>query len=407
MNVLLLPSWYPVERNDLSGIFFKEQALLVARHADITMHIMVWGQDRSSVSVRKPLKLFAGLLGTMLSKVHTTTIGLKAIEYRFKAVSCNVNLFNGNMRAISKRIINITDRITKEYGKIDVIHAQVSYPAGYLAYLVSAQTGIPYIVTEHMGPFPFPRLLTRQGGLKPVIFKALRNARCVTAVSSDLAKRICSFGERVDLITPNFIDGDYFAPPDGTAGSKKNAQRTVLTICALRPEKGVEEYLEAIAIAVRGSKERFDGIQFRIGGDGPETYKSYLLKKAEDLGISDRITWLGSLSREQARLEYQSCDVFALASRLESFGVVYIEALACGKPILATDCGGPADIVTSANGVLVKTADPHSIADGLNHVMTHIDEYDSTRIRKDFLDRFSASYGADLWKGVYQSVVGD
>lgn len=407
MNVLLLPSWYPVERNDLSGIFFKEQALLVARHSDITMHIMVWGQERSYVSVRKPVKLLTGIFRTRLSKVHTTTIGPRAIEYRFKAASWNEDLFHGNMKAIAKRISDIAREITERYGEIDVIHAHVSYPAGYLARLVSARTGIPYIMTEHMGPFPFPRFLTREGRLKPVISEALRYARCVTAVSCDLAGRIRAFGERVDSVTPNFIDGDFFAPPDGTAGSKKTAQRTVLTICALRPAKGLEEYLEAIAIAVSGSKADFDGTRFRIGGDGPETYKSYLLKKAEDLGISDRITWLGSLSREQALLEYQSCDVFALASRLESFGVVYIEALACGKPILATDCGGPADIVTSANGVLVKTADPHSIADGLSVVVRHIGEYNSELIRRDFLGRFSASHGAYLWKGVYQSIVGD
>ena len=78
------------------------------------------------------------------------------------------------------------------------------------------------------------------------------------------------------------------------------------------------------------------------------------------------------------------------SSRRESFGVVLAEALACGTPVVATDCGGPADIVTDEVGALVPLEDPEALAAGIERVLDRTGEYDPAKLRAYALDRFGA-----------------
>ena len=80
----------------------------------------------------------------------------------------------------------------KHYGGINLIHAHVSYPAGYIAYRLSREFNVPYVVTEHMGPFPGSFI--KNGNLLPEIEKAFKYASKIIAVSNFLKKRLISFG---------------------------------------------------------------------------------------------------------------------------------------------------------------------------------------------------------------------
>jgi hypothetical protein len=83
------------------------------------------------------------------------------------------------------------------------------------------------------------------------------------------------------------------------------------------------------------------------------------------------------------------CDVFVLPSNSETFGVVLIEALACGKPVVATDCGGPRDIVTGpAVGVLCPPRDEPALANALRDVAQRLPQFDRQHIRRQALERF-------------------
>lgn len=104
---------------------------------------------------------------------------------------------------------------------------------------------------------------------------------------------------------------------------------------------------------------------------------------------------------------FQQCDafVFVLTSHHETFGVVYAEALACGKPIIATRCGGPESIVTSENGVLVNVGDITAIRDALLKVIRDREQYHPEVIRTDFLARFSRPAVSSQLKQLYESLL--
>jgi glycosyltransferase involved in cell wall biosynthesis len=107
------------------------------------------------------------------------------------------------------------------------------------------------------------------------------------------------------------------------------------------------------------------------------------------LGIDSFIEWLSVLNRAQVCESLQQSDCFIMPSKSESLGVVYIEAIACGKPVIATNCGGPADIINDGNGLLVETGNVDAIANAMIYMIEHGKEYNSEFIRQDFLQRFS------------------
>jgi glycosyltransferase involved in cell wall biosynthesis len=90
-----------------------------------------------------------------------------------------------------------------------------------------------------------------------------------------------------------------------------------------------------------------------------------------------------------------------LPSRSETFGVVYVEAIACGKPVLATRCGGPESIVTAENGLLVDTGDVDALAGAMRTMTATARSYDAHAIRRQFLERFSRAAVVDRLEDVY------
>jgi glycosyltransferase involved in cell wall biosynthesis len=124
------------------------------------------------------------------------------------------------------------------------------------------------------------------------------------------------------------------------------------------------------------------------------------------LGIRDRVEFLGVLSREQVLEQFQASDAYVLSSDFETFGVVLIEAMAMGKPVIATDCGGPKEIVDDQNGMLVPVDDVAALADALLSMVDRAQQYS----QKDLRDMCIAEYGEgviiDRHLAIYESLVG-
>jgi glycosyltransferase involved in cell wall biosynthesis len=135
---------------------------------------------------------------------------------------------------------------------------------------------------------------------------------------------------------------------------------TVLCVCKLYPRKRVEILLQAAAQLAR----KIRGLQVRIVGDGPEENRLQDMHAALELhGI---VEWLGFLPPEQLAAEYRACDLFCLPSVQEGFGIVFLEAMAAGAPIIACRAAAIPEVVTA--GRLVRPDDPRALADALHHL---------------------------------------
>ncbi len=101
----------------------------------------------------------------------------------------------------------------------------------------------------------------------------------------------------------------------------------------------------------------------------------------------------------------QDCDVFVLPSLGETFGVVLGEAMACGKPVLSTRCGGPEDVVTSQTGILVPPGDPASLALAMKGFLTHSYSFHPRQIRNSVVQRFGATSFLNNMEQFYQDIL--
>lgn len=162
-------------------------------------------------------------------------------------------------------------------------------------------------------------------------------------------------------------------------------RRIVLSVSNLLPWKGIDLNLRALA-SVRAVSPTLDW-EYRIVGDGPELNR--LVSLTDMLGLTDRVRFLGRLSYEESMNEMAGCDVFSMPSWAEAFGIVYLEAMARGRPVIGCRDNGPADFITDGHdGFLVPPHDVNALADRLGLLL--LDPAQATEMGKNALDTAQA-----------------
>jgi len=146
-KVLLLPSWHRYKRNPSAGIFILNQAKALARTGKADVTLLNWGQNEFQLRIRDPLHSLGALKGRVFSKHDTRILEAGLTELSIPHLTWTSRFLKGNIDSLANKVtLDATP---------DIIHAHVAFPAGYLAMLLSQKLGVPYIITEHSGPFPF------------------------------------------------------------------------------------------------------------------------------------------------------------------------------------------------------------------------------------------------------------
>lgn len=258
----------------------------------------------------------------------------------------------------------LKDLIQKE--DIDIIHGHYLFPAGAAAVEVGNKHNIKTYVTAH-GSDMF-ELYKRQPFMRSPIKKVLKNADGVFAVSNALKHEIIATGVRgianKTKLSWNSVDIDKFSNKENDSFKQEYKlfdKPIVLFVGNLIKRKNVDSLLEAKKIAN-------SDYYLVIVGDGPLFKK--LKKKAEEEDIRD-VIFTGS--RNDVEDIIPSCDILILPSFSESFGLVLIEALACGKPVIGSDVGGISEIINNDVGLLVNPNKISSIADAIDNLVNDED----------------------------------
>jgi glycosyltransferase involved in cell wall biosynthesis len=212
----------------------------------------------------------------------------------------------------------------------------------------------------------------------------LTGVKQVIAISPSLAKELLEFHPGLDIeIIGESVRTDFFVPANGV-DKKKAKGKSFFVAARLAEQKGLSHLLEAVHILLRNGLNSFELV---IGGDGPDRLK--LEKLARTLGVTQHCQFLGALNREQVKDRMQQCDVFVLSSLHESFGVVLGEAMACGKPVISTRCGGPEFVVNEETGVLVDVGKPQEMADAMADFISGRLSFEPDAVRNSVVSRFS------------------
>jgi glycosyltransferase involved in cell wall biosynthesis len=265
-----------------------------------------------------------------------------------------------NCYLIAKNCAKILSRNAIDF---DLVHAHF-LENGFVGAVCKSLRGTPLIVTAHGGDvynLPF-----RDSWYYNLARYVLSEADKVITVSHFLAEKLSalSVSSKKLHVIPNGYDENLFKPLPSNAMRKKLGlplnKRILLSVGNLVDVKGHRYLIDAMSMVL---KKRSD-ILLVIVGDG--SLKTSLEKKIREFGIENRVLLTGRKRHAEVSLWMNACDVFVLPSLNESFGVVIIEALACGKPVVATCVGGVSEIIANEDvGILVKPAHPLSLYRGI------------------------------------------
>lgn len=381
-RVLILPSWYPSPRTPVSGTFIHEQAVALARAYDVAVLTpdLITFRDvlRGNVRLRPAYAEVNGV------RIFSEAGWMWLPRYPARRYHAYLGAAQRGFR-----------RVIKKWGMPDLIHAHVVLPAGYVACQLAAD--VPVVLTEHSGPFSVHLTTEFQQRL---VTQSLQRVDRVVAVSPALAATMQQLAPDVDIaIVGNLIATEFFTPVTEIPGDTPLRPSRFLTVAVLSEGKGIQFLLEAAASLVRQGCTDFELV---IGGDG--MIRPQLEHQAQALGLARRCRFLGSLTRTQVRSQMRDCDVFVLPSLHETFGVVLAEAMACGKPVIATRCGGPEFIVTSETGLLVEPGNPLALAQAMKRFVSDDLRFDPVRIRHSVLDRFGEQAFIHKLGAIYETV---
>jgi glycosyltransferase involved in cell wall biosynthesis len=266
----------------------------------------------------------------------------------------------------------------------DLIHAHYTYPDGVVAVRLGRRYRVPVIITEQnlWGPW-----MDAHPSVRRKAVWAARESTFQIAISSAVRESIaCDAGESEKLrVIPDGVDGSAFTlPEDG----RRPVSNQILFVGAIRPVKGADVLLQAMRMLLGRGRD------LKLVFAGESYFRSYqrehdrIREMVRASGLEDHIQFLGKQLPNELVRAMQESALLALPSRAESLGMVLLEALACGTPVVATRCGGPEDIVNDQVGILVPPEDPEALARGIEAVLDRRARYDPKKLRAYALDNF-------------------
>jgi glycosyltransferase involved in cell wall biosynthesis len=259
--------------------------------------------------------------------------------------------------SLARHGVPILARAVKVAKQFDVIVAGLEWAPTFFAAACGALSGRPVIATVHTDLRRYHELEPVPAGWWTAMKYALRHCAAIVAVSQGVRDSLRGFGldaRRIHVVPPP-------GPPEQIARTSKRGCSRILTVAGLKPIKGVDVALEAAA------KLSDLDFEWNIVGDGPELAR--LRRQAADLQLLDRVKFVGFRSNPQSF--YAAADLYVLPSRSEGAGIVLLEALSAGLPIVATRCGSLAEhIVDDSVGQLVRNSDGDALAGAIRSLLS-------------------------------------
>ena len=274
----------------------------------------------------------------------------------------------------------------------DVVHAHWWFPGGLVGTWLSGLSGVPLVTTLHGTDV---RLARGTAMARPLFRRVLQQSSAVTTVSRWLAHEVESLVSGVHAaVAPMPVATDLFSP-----GGARDPNR-LLFVGRLTTQKGIEGLIDAMA-------RMRNRATLDVVGDG--TLADKLASRVRELGIGDRVNWLGQLSQPRLVDLYRRATALVVPSIDEGLGLVAIEAQLCETPVVAYESGGLTETVQhDRTGILVPPGDLGALATALDSLLDAPERASEMGRagRMVALAGYAPESAARRYAGVYRSVVG-
>ena len=384
MKVVFVTRGWPTKDNPMSGNYEAVQARALAKRG-INVSV-IYLQKKSLPHVFKRWKI------KRIEDDGITVLSSAVVVSELPGIEITKNLY-WDLKNCQRRFLKVYEYYRAIKGDADVIHAHLIVHAANCK-MVLDKYHIPFVITEHWSKMNFASLS------KSIIriSDGYRWADKVICVSKALADSLkAKLGVESEVIH-NMVSDNFFQQSDSQPATKDNRIVKFISVGSLIGGKGYDLIIKAL----RDCKHLND-CQVSIIGGGPE--EADLKAMIEEYHLQDKVTLLGKKTSEEVSALMTSSDCFILTSRRETFGIVYIEAMAKGKPVIATICGGPESFVNESNGILIPTEDVEATTKAIDYMVENVDKYDNAAIRQYCHDNFSEEAISQKIITVYKEVL--
>ena len=345
LHALTLTPFFPSVNNQVSGCFIREPLDQLAR----------LGIDSSVIAV---------------SPIHhrrkDPTPAAPAKWMRYPQVPGTLGMSTAGCLLFVRLFAEVRRRHREK--PIDVIHAHGALPCGHAAALLSQKLGIPFVVTVHgldvfntcFRTAPAANWRTKKS---VGVYQSARMVICISERVQGILLDEMRDGAR-SAVVYNGTNTELFSP----GADAVQPGQEILMVGNLNPTKGHELVLRTISRL----DTLFPSLRCRIIGEGAE--RARLETLARQLGIGHRIQFLGRQSRAAVADAMRACSIFVLPSSIEALGCVYLEAMACGKPVIACKGQGIEEIIHHGkNGWLIPVDGLDELVEGISALLQSAD----------------------------------
>lgn len=290
--------------------------------------------------------------------------------------------------------------LKERHGKFDLVHLNVIHPAGVFALWLNLFHQLPYILTEHSSHFinnNFNNFSLFQKIYQRIV---IRFAKKITTVSKTQGETMVRLGllQRY-LVIPNVINTEIFKPNLSKKKTEDHKIR-ILHVSNLQHWKGLGNILRALQ---KVSLYRQDFIFYIVGGEANKSYYESLAKELNILGSF--VVFEGYRTESEISDYMQRSDFFILNSESESFCCVMLEAMACGLPIVAPNCGAIPENLNDQRGLLIPDRKVESLMLGINFMLDHFSEYSTEKLFKFVDEQYTPQKIGKQFSDLYKQVL--
>ena len=356
-RVVVFSSLFPSSVAPNAGLFIRERMFRVGRALPIEVVSPVpW------FPLQSLLRLWRAAFRKMPPRVEYQQ-GVTVHYPRFLSAPGFFKNFDGLSMAIASFF---TLRKIKRQRGLDVLDAHFAYPDGYAATRLGRWLGVPVTITLR----GTEARLVKAPRFRRLVVEAVESADRVFCVAAALRETALAAGvSRQDLrVVGNGVDTDRFAPIDRQLAREKlglNMTDPVLvSVGGLVERKGFHRVIEVLPELLTA----IPNLRFLIvgGGGGEGDWEGRLKRQAHTLGLTEHVHFLGPVRPDALHVPLSAADVFVLATRNEGWANVFLEAMACGLPVITTNVGGNAEVVCRPElGRIVEFGCPKALSQAL------------------------------------------
>lgn len=354
-KILVYSSLFPSNKRPNAGVFIRERMFRVGQQLPLTVISPVpWFPLQGIIRYWKPH------FRPQPDK-HEFQQGVQVYFPRFLSIPGFFKSWDGFFMALGS-----LPTLIKLKNEFNIIDAHFAYPDGYAATLLGKWLKLPVTITLRGTELPLSKMQRR----KVRMIKAINNATRVFSVANSLKQLVVGLGAKENKIrvVGNGVDITRFFPLDRLKERQAlkipEQAKVLISVGGLVERKGFHRVIETLPELV---KQYPDLVYLIVGGGSPEgDIKEQLLNQVKALKLVENVRFLGALSPDELNKPLSCADIFVLATANEGWANVFLEAMACGLPVITTDVGGNREVVNAEQlGSIVPFADKHALGNAI------------------------------------------